>query len=603
MRNFRAEEDVIDVTAEAHTDQAMNGKPINKGPASPADPANAASPASPPGAEAAAPLDFFLPDATVGVLRRLRPDSAMLRWALRLASQPSTVIRAANKLTTDLAGIAMGKSEIAPPRRDRRFADEAWADNPALRRTMQTYFALGQTLDGLLADAQLDWKDNTRLKFILTNLIAASAPSNNPVLNPLAWKAAINTGGLSLVRGARAFATDMAASPHIPTMVDPNAFTIGKDIAVTPGSVVARTDVYELIQYTPSTPTVHEYPLLMIPPMINKYYITDLAPGRSMLEFFVAQGYQVFVTSWRNPGQHERNWDTNTYGGAIVESMQTAREITKSPKVNVIGLCAGGILSSMVAAHLTATGQIDDVSSLCLGVTLLDMTRAGTTVSLMSDSTAAASMMASRVKGYMDGKSLAEVFAWLRPDDLVWNYWVNNYLQGKTPPPFDILYWNADTTRMPAALHRDFIKIAMDNALVKQGAATMLGTPVDLSIVNRDLYIVAGVDDHIAPWKAAYRATQLLGGTHRFVLSNSGHIAAMVNPPTNPKATFRIGSAEGLDSHEWLAEAKTVQGSWWPDYTTWLESRSGDMKDAPRHLGSTKYPATDPAPGTYVLQR
>ncbi|MGA2829425.1 MAG: alpha/beta fold hydrolase [Streptosporangiaceae bacterium] len=600
MRNFRAEEDVIDVTAEAHTDQAMNGKPINKGPASPA---NAASPANPPGAEAAAPLDFFLPDATVGVLRRLRPDSAMLRWALRLASQPSTVIRAANKLTTDLAGIAMGKSEIAPPRRDRRFADEAWVDNPALRRTMQTYFALGQTLDGLLADAQLDWKDNTRLKFILTNLIAASAPSNNPVLNPLAWKAAINTGGLSLVRGARAFASDMAASPHIPTMVDPNAFTIGKDIAVTPGSVVARTDVYELIQYKPSTPTVHEYPLLMIPPMINKYYITDLAPGRSMLEFFVAQGYQVFVTSWRNPGQHERNWDTNTYGGAIVESMQTAREITKSPKVNVIGLCAGGILSSMVAAHLTATGQIDDLSSLCLGVTLLDMTRAGTTVSLMSDSTAAASMMASRVKGYMDGKSLAEVFAWLRPDDLVWNYWVNNYLQGKTPPPFDILYWNADTTRMPAALHRDFIKIAMDNALVKQGAATMLGTPVDLSIVNRDLYIVAGVDDHIAPWKAAYRATQLLGGTHRFVLSNSGHIAAMVNPPTNPKATFRIGSAEGLDSHEWLAEAKTVQGSWWPDYTTWLESRSGDMKDAPSRLGSTKYPATDPAPGTYVLQR
>jgi len=600
MRNFRAEEDVIDVTAEAHTDQAMNGKPINKGPASPA---NAASPANPPGAEAAAPLDFFLPDATVGVLRRLRPDSAMLRWALRLASQPSTVIRAANKLTTDLAGIAMGKSEIAPPRRDRRFADGAWVDNPALRRTMQTYFALGQTLDGLLADAQLDWKDNTRLKFILTNLIAASAPSNNPVLNPLAWKAAINTGGLSLVRGARAFASDMAASPHIPTMVDPNAFTIGKDIAVTPGSVVARTDVYELIQYKPSTPTVHEYPLLMIPPMINKYYITDLAPGRSMLEFFVAQGYQVFVTSWRNPGQHERHWDTNTYGGAIVESMQTAREITKSPKVNVIGLCAGGILSSMVAAHLTATGQIDDLSSLCLGVTLLDMTRAGTTVSLMSDSTAAASMMASRVKGYMDGKSLAEVFAWLRPDDLVWNYWVNNYLQGKTPPPFDILYWNADTTRMPAALHRDFIKIAMDNALVKQGAATMLGTPVDLSIVNRDLYIVAGVDDHIAPWKAAYRATQLLGGTHRFVLSNSGHIAAMVNPPTNPKATFRIGSAEGLDSHEWLAEAKTVQGSWWPDYTTWLESRSGDMKDAPSRLGSTKYPATDPAPGTYVLQR
>jgi polyhydroxyalkanoate synthase subunit PhaC len=559
---------------------------------------------TPPGAEAAAaPLDFFLPDGTVSVLRRLRPDSAMLHWVFKLASQPTAVIRAASKLTTDLAGIATGKSEIAPPRRDRRFADQAWADNPALRRTMQTYFALGQTLDGLLADAQLDWKDNTRLKFILTNLIAASAPSNNPLLSPLAWKAAIDTGGLSLVRGARAFASDMATSPHIPMMVDPDAFTIGKDIAVTPGAVVARTDVYELIQYKPSTPTVHQFPLLMVPPMINKYYITDLAPGRSMLEFFVAQGYQVFVISWRNPGQHERHWDTNTYGGAIVDSMQTAREITKAPKVNVIGLCAGGILTSMVSSHLAATGQLDEMSSLCLGVTLLDMTRAGTTVSLMNEGTAAASIAASRVKGYMDGKTLAGVFAWLRPDDLVWSYWVNNYLQGKTPPPFDILYWNADTTRMPAALHRDFINIAMENALIKRGQATMLGTPVDLSTIDRDLYVVAGVDDHIAPWKAAYRATQLLGGTKRFVLSNSGHIAAMVNPPSNPKATFRIGPSEQRDYHEWLAEAETVQGSWWPDYTTWLESRSGDMKEAPRRLGSTKHPAMDPAPGTYVLQR
>jgi polyhydroxyalkanoate synthase subunit PhaC len=372
---------------------------------------------------------------------------------------------------------------------------------------------------------------------------------------------------------------------------------------VTPGAVVARTDVYELIQYKPSTPTVHQFPLLMVPPMINKYYITDLAPGRSMLEFFVAQGYQVFVISWRNPTQYARDWDVNTYGGAIVDAMQAAREITKSPKVNVIGLCAGGIMSSMVSAHLAETGQLDQVSSLCLGVTLLDMTEAGTTVSLMSESTAAASIMASRVKGYMDGKTLAEVFAWLRPDDLVWNYWVNNYLQGKTPPAFDILYWNADTTRMPAALHRDFINIAMQNALIKRGEVKMLGTPVDLSTIDRDLYVVAGIDDHIAPWKAAYRATELLGGTKRFVLSNSGHIAAMVNPPSNPKASFRTGPSDLRDYDEWLAGSETVPGSWWPDYTAWLDSRSGDMKDAPRRLGSTKHPAMDPAPGTYVLQR
>ena len=554
-------------------------------------------------ANSAGPLDFLLPDATLGILRRFLPDASLARWAATLASNPAAVARRGAQLSTDLAGIAVGSSAIAPNRRDRRFSDPAWTSNPVLKRWVQTYLALSQTTEGLLADAELDWRDNTRLKFMLTNLIAASAPSNNPFLSPVAWKAAIDSGGLSLVRGLRAFASDMASAPHIPTMVEPDAFTIGKDIGVTPGSVVARTDVYELIQYQPSTPTVYQYPLLMVPPMINKYYITDLAPGRSMLEYFVSQGYQVFVISWRNPDQNMKNWDVNTYGEAIVDSMGTAREITKAPKANVIGLCAGGILTSMVSAHLAATGQLDQISSLCLGVTLLDMTMAGMTVSLMSESTAVASTLASRVKGYMDGRTLAEVFAWLRPDDLVWNYWVNNYLQGKTPPPFDILYWNADTTRMPAALHRNFIDIAMANALTRPGVAHMLGTPVNLSKIDRDLYIVAGIDDHISPWPSAYRATQMLGGQKRFVLSNSGHIAAMVNPPSNPKATFRVGNDTPPHHSDWLAQAETVQGSWWPDYTTWLQSRSGDMKDAPSVLGSEKFPPLDAAPGTYVLEQ
>ncbi len=269
----------------------------------------------------------------------------------------------------------------------------------------------------------------------------------------------------------------MASAPHIPTMVEPDAFSVGKDIAVTPGSVVARTGVCELIQYSPATPTVHRFPLVMVPPMINKYYVTDIAPGRSMIEYFVSQGYRVFVISWRNPGRQARDWDLNTYGDAVVASIGAARQITKSPKVNIIGLCAGGILSSMVSAHLSATGQLDQVASLCLGVTLLDMTEAGTTVSFMDEAAAKVSILASRARGYMDGRTLAEVFAWLRPDDLIWNYWVNNYLQGKTPPAFDILYWNADTTRMPAGLHRNFIEIAMANALTKPGATSMLGSP------------------------------------------------------------------------------------------------------------------------------
>jgi polyhydroxyalkanoate synthase subunit PhaC len=547
-------------------------------------------------------LDFYEPGAP-GMARRFWPESSLVRYAARLAGRPWTVTRRAGQLAAELAGIATGSSQIAPDRRDRRFADPAWGENPALRRTVQSYLALSRVSEDLLADAGLGWRDNTRLKFVLTNLIAASAPSNNPFLNPAAWKAAIDTGGLSVARGMRAFACDMASAPHIPTMVERDAFEVGKDLAVTPGSVVARTEVCELIQYQPATPTVYRFPLLMVPPMINKYYITDIAPGRSMIEYFVSQGYQVFVISWRNPGREARSWDLNTYGDAVVASIGAAREITKAPKVNIIGLCAGGILSSMVSAHLSATGQLDQVASLCLGVTLLDMTEAGTTVSFMDQATAQASILSSRSRGYMDGRTLAEVFAWLRPDDLIWTYWVNNYLQGKTPPAFDILYWNADTTRMPAGLHRDFIDIAMANALARPRAAGMLGTPVDLSKIDVDSYVVAGAEDHISPWPAAYRATQILSGNVRFVLSNSGHIAAMVNPPSNPKATFRAAAANPPDHRAWLAQAETVQGSWWADYTAWLAGRSGEMKDAPRALGSAEFLPLDPAPGTYVLER
>ena len=553
--------------------------------------------------DAAGALDFFMLDEALGSLRRLQPDTSLVHYAVNLARRPRMVAQRAGKLAADLTSIATGSSTIAPHRRDRRFADPAWSENRLLKRTVQAYLAVGQTAEELLADAGLGWRDNERLQFILTNLIAASAPSNYPLLSPAAWKAVIDTNGMSAVRGMRALVSDMSSAPRVPTMVEPDAFEVGKDLACTPGAVVARTDVCELIQYKPATETVYQYPLLMVPPMINKYYITDLAPGRSMLEFFVAQGYQVFVVSWRNPEKRHSHWDLGTYGLAVTEALSAIRDITKAPKVNLMGLCAGGILSSMVCAHLSAAGQLDQVSSLSLGVAVLDQSQAGTTVALMDQSTAAVSTFASRTRGYMDGRTLAEIFAWLRPDDLIWNYWVNNYLQGKTPPPFDILYWNADTTRMPAGLHRNFIEIAMANALTKPGAASMLGSPVDLPRVNVDSYIVAGIDDHIVPWPAAYRSTQLLSGNVRFVLSTSGHVAAMVNPPGNPKATYRLAPGNPPDHRDWLAQAETVQGSWWPDYTTWLADRSGDTKDAPSELGSTTHPPLDPAPGTYILQK
>ncbi|HEV2452369.1 MAG TPA: alpha/beta fold hydrolase, partial [Streptosporangiaceae bacterium] len=501
-------------------------------------------------AEAAGALDLLLTDAALGVLRLFRPDAAMLRLAAALAGKPHVAGGTAALLAAELGKIISGGSTVAPNRRDRRFADPAWTSNPFLRRAVQAYLAAGQAAEGLLAAAGLGWRDGERMKFLLANLIAAAAPSNNPLISPVAWKAAIDSGGLSAVRGIRALVSDLASPPRVPAMVEPGAFEVGKDLAATPGAVVHRTEVFELIQYRPVTETVYRYPLVIVPPMVNKFYITDLAPGRSMIEYLVSQGHQVFVASWRNPDRRHRDWNLDTYGGAVLEALETACSITRAARASLCALCSGGIVSSMVAAHLNETGRMDRLASLCLGVTVLDQSRAGTASALLDEGAARAAKAASRARGYLDGRALAEIFAWLRPDDLIWNYWVNNYLRGKKPPPFDILYWNADTTRLPAALHAGFIDLGLANALTQPGKATMLGSAVDLSKVDVNGYVVAGVADHLCPWQSCYRSTQLLGGTSRFVLSTSGHIAALVNPPGNPKASFYTGKQNPADADE-----------------------------------------------------
>jgi poly[(R)-3-hydroxyalkanoate] polymerase subunit PhaC len=555
--------------------------------------------------DAAGGLDLLLTDAALGVWHRLRPDSSLLRLAGSLARRPEFTVRQAGALATELGRIAAGRSAVAADPRDRRFADPAWTDNPFLRRAVQAYLAASASAAELVDGAELDWRDDTRLKFLLTNLIAAAAPSNNPLLSPAGWKALLDTGGENAVRGLRNLASDLATSPRVPSMVPADAYQVGTDLAVTPGGVVHATDQFELIQYRPATEFVYRYPLLIVPPMINKYYIVDLAPGRSMVEFLVSTGHQVFVMSWRNPDARHRDWGLDTYGAALTDALAAVRAVSGAAKAHVCALCSGGIMTSMVAAHLAVTGQLDQLASLCLGVAVLDQTQAGTAGAVIDERTAAAAMAVSSARGYLDGRTLAEVFAWLRPDDLIWNYWVNNYLQGKSPPAFDILSWNADVTRLPAALHHDFIRLGLANALVTPGAATMLGSPVDLGKVDTDAYLVAGITDHLCPWESCYRTTQLLGGPARFVLSTSGHIAAMVNPPTNPKARFRCveTGANPADPGEFLAVAQTVPGSWWTDYAAWLAERGGGQRRAPRTLGRKAYPVRAAAPGTYVHDR
>jgi polyhydroxyalkanoate synthase subunit PhaC len=549
---------------------------------------------------AAAPLDLLLADAATGMLRRVNPGGSGLRLAAALAARPRLVAGRGTQLAGELARIAAGRSQVQPSRRDRRFADPGWAGNPLLRRTMQAYLAATQAAEGVLAEAGLDEKDAERVGFVLTNLLDAMAPSNNPLLNPAAVKAAIDTGGKSALAGLRNFAVDMAVAPRVPSMVEPDAFEVGVDLAVTPGSVVLRTPVFELIQYRPVTQAVRQVPLVVVPPVINKFYVMDLAAGRSMVEYLVGQGLQVFMISWRNPDARHAKWDLDTYGQAVLDAMDAAGRITGSEQTALAGACSGGIIAAMVAAHLAHTGQQDRLTAFTLMVTVLDQAHAGLASAVIDERTARVAEAASRARGYLDGRSLAEVFAWLRPNDLIWNYWVNNYLLGKKPPAFDILFWNADTTRMTAGLHRDFLQLGAANALVSPGTATMLGSPVDLGAVDRDSYIVAGITDHICPWQSCYRSTQLLGGRSQFLLSTSGHVAAMVNPPGNEKARYQIAKESPEDPQEWLRLAETRHGSWWPDYASWLAERCGENQAAPGELGGGGLAPVGDAPGTYV---
>ena len=326
---------------------------------------------------ATAPLDLLLTDAATSALRRVNPGGSGLRLAAALAARPRLVAGRGRQLLGELARIAVGTSQVQPSRRDRRFADPGWAGNPLLRRAMQAYLAAAGTAEGVVADAGLDWADSERVDFGVTNLIDALSPSNNPLLNPAALKAAIDTGGGSALAGLRHFVTDMAAAPRVPSMVEPDAFEVGVDLAVTPGSVILRTPVFELIQYRPATAAVRQVPLVIVPPTINKFYVMDLAPGRSMAEYLVGSGLQVFMISWRNPDARHAAWDFDTYGQAVLDAMDAAARITGSEQTALLGACSGGIIAAMVAAHLAHTGQQDRLAAFTLMVTVLDEARAG----------------------------------------------------------------------------------------------------------------------------------------------------------------------------------------------------------------------------------
>ncbi len=527
----------------------------------------------------------------------------LLGTAARMASQVPTVAKVGGKLAGELVKVAVGRSGVEADRRDWRFKDPTWVNNPAYHRLMQGYLATCEALGVLAEEADLtDWRQRERARFLVTMLTSTLAPTNTLLGNPAALKQTFETAGSNLVAGTRNFVRDLRHNGGLPSQVDRSDFVLGKNVAVTPGAVVFRNEVLELLQYGPQTPTVHQVPVVVVPPQINKYYFMDLSPGRSLTEFALQRGLQFFAISWRNPSAEQRDWDLDTYGRAIIEALDAVQEITGSRQVHLFGLCAGGITASTVLNHLTDIGD-DRVRSVSFGVTLLDWNTRMQAGMMMAPSLLQLAAWRSRSSGVMAGESMAAVFTWMRPNDLVWNYWVNNYLMGKKPAPFDILAWNSDKTNLPAALHNQFLNMFATNDLAHPRALTVLGSPVDLSQVKVDTYITGGTTDHLTPWRGCYSSTQLLGGHCTFVLANTGHIQTLICPEGNPKSKYWVGGEPGPDPDAWKATAEEHSGTWWGHWADWVTERSEGEVPAPADLGSAQHPVLGPAPGTYVFDQ
>jgi polyhydroxyalkanoate synthase len=525
------------------------------------------------------------------------------RRLLRLMTlNPQVLIEENIAFARELVEIAFGRSKVLPDARDRRFSHNIWQKSGYYKRLMQGFVAWRDMLNRVLDRANTTTEDRERARFVLQLITETFAPTNSLLGNPGALQRITETRGKSLVYGLTNFIDDLTNNFGMPRQVDERKFQVGKNLATTPGAVVYRDEALELIQYKPQTQTVERRPLLIVPPQINKFYATDLAAGRSFAEFAVQQGIQTFCISWRNPTAAQRDWNMETYLTACKQAIAVAREITGADRVNTMAACAGGFTLATLLGHLSASGD-DSIESATLLVTVLD-TEAPTLLGQFASRTGvAATIEKSRRKGVLEGSEMARVFAWLRPNDLVWLFVANNWVMGNRPPAFDILYWNSDTTRLPAEFHADLLRMFMDNPLKAAGKISVLGTPIDMSRTRVPAYVVAGITDHITPWQACYQSKNILRGKIDFVLSSSGHIQSIVNPPTNPKAKYYLNDSLPESPEDWLSGAAEQSGSWWTHWAGWYRGHGGGEIPAPERLGNATHPAGDPAPGRYVHQR
>ncbi|MDD1014069.1 class II poly(R)-hydroxyalkanoic acid synthase [Pseudomonas rubra] len=536
----------------------------------------------------------------IGLRRKDLLTSArmVLRQAIR---QPLHSAKHVAHFGMELKDVIFGKSSLHPESDDRRFHDPAWSQNPLYRRYLQTYLAWRKELHDWIDTSNLSDQDISRGHFVINLMTEAMAPTNTAA-NPAAVKRFFETGGKSLLDGLSNLAKDMVNNGGMPSQVNMDAFEVGKNLGTSEGAVVFRNDVLELIQYRPITEQVLEKPLLVVPPQINKFYVFDLSPDKSLARFCLRSNVQTFIVSWRNPTKSQREWGLSTYIDALKEAVEVVLAITGSKDLNMLGACSGGITCTALVGHYAALGE-KKVNALTLLVSVLDTTLDTQVALFVDEQTLEAAKRHSYQAGVLEGRDMAKVFAWMRPNDLIWNYWVNNYLLGNEPPVFDILFWNNDTTRLPAAFHGDLIEMFKNNPLLRPDALEVCGTPIDLKQVTTDIFSVAGTADHITPWQSCYKSAQLFGGKVEFLLSNSGHIQSILNPPGNPKARYMTSSDMPASALDWQENSTKHTDSWWLYWQTWLAERSGKLKKAPANLGNKAHVAGAAAPGTYVHER
>jgi polyhydroxyalkanoate synthase len=482
---------------------------------------------------------------------------------------------------------------------DKRFASDAWAANPVAAFSAAAYLLNARTLLGLVEAADTDAKTKARLRFAVEQWMAASAPSNFMCLNAEAQKKAIDTQGESIAKGVQNLLKDIQQG-HV-SMTDESVFEVGRNVATTEGAVVYENELFQLIEYKPLTKQVYERPFLVVPPCINKFYILDLQPDNSLVRFLALQGHRTFVISWRNPDEslQDKTWD-DYVGDGPVEAIRVVQEITGAKKINALGFCVGGTLLGTALAVLAARGEKPLVSATFL-TSLLDFSETGILDIFIDEPSVKFREMQMGKGGLLKGQELASTFSFLRPNDLVWNYVVGNYLKGETPPPFDLLYWNSDSTNLPGPMYAWYLRNTyFENNLVKPGKVTTCGEKVDLRKVDLPVYIYGSREDHIVPIAGAYASTQVLPGKKRFVMGASGHIAGVINPPSKNKRSYWTNDKLPKTHAEWLKGATEHPGSWWTDWAAWLKPHAGKHVAAPKQYGKGKYKVIEPAPGRYV---